>query len=216
MIKAGNQSFTGNGSENFYSASANVEFNVGVCSLPNNPNNETWYWGKSDGEDQMSVMLPASMQTPQPLTVYMEWLDSGNAAMAGAIARATTPGIFRIGNLENTGNNYVKVTQTATGFTGVYNSNGVTSTSNVTITVDADQLVSIRAVINPAGALTISASVNWGVEAVGTTGTAIGFPAAWGGNFITPNAHGLTNVGDMALRKMHVLPGDVPISVLRV
>lgn len=215
MVKAGAQSFVGTAGETFYVAGYNVEFNVGRCSPQKVSIPQGWLWGKSDGEDQMFIALPTSMQTPQPLTVYMEWLDRGNAAMAGAAALPTTPGIFRIGDLANTANNYLKVTQTSTGFTGVFSNGASTSTSTVVLTVDGDNLVSLRAVINDAGALTIYASVNGAAETAGSTGTAVGFPAAWGDNFITPNSLGLTNTGDMGLRKLHVLPGAVDIAVLR-
>lgn len=216
MVKAGNQNFTGALTDNFYVAGQTSEYNVGICSPIFTSIPVGWGWGASPGEDQLCIALPTEVQEPKPLTVYMEWLDLGNAIMAAAIANARTPGIFRIGNLENTGNNFVRVTQTATGFTGVYNVNGATSTSDVTITVDAEQLVTLRAIINGAGALTIHASVNGGGEVAGTTGTAIGFASAWGGNFITPNAHGLSNTGDMALRKLHVLPGTVSLTALRI
>lgn len=210
MVKAGSNSFLGTTAENFYYGGSWTEYNQAVCCYtPWNIPNANIFWGQSSGQDLLVMPLPASIATPQAMTVYMEWLDRGNGVMAGAAVNPTTPGIFRIGGVTNVSANSINVTQTATGFSGTFNNGGSTSVSAVALVADVGDLIALRAVLSATGALTLYAGLNGAAETAGTTGTAQGLPGAWDAAEITPNSLGGTNAGDMELRRLHVVAGDV-------
>lgn len=215
MVKGGVNSFLGTTAETFYLAGAWTEYNQAVCCYqPWNTPNANILWGQSAGQDLLIMPLPDAVAAPQEMTVYMEWLDRGNAIMAGAAVNPTTPGIFRIGGVTNTAANSLNVTQTATGFSGTYDNGGSTSVSTVALVPDVGDLIALRAVLSAGGALTLYAGKNGAAETAGSTGTARGFPVAWDAAEITPNSLGGTNAGDMELRRLHVCAGDVAADVL--
>lgn len=163
----------------------------------------------SDGGEIVSIPLPASAQAPAALTVYMEWLDRGNQLAA------SPPGVFRLGNLANTGNG-INVTQTPTGFSGTYTNGGSTSTATVALTTVFGDLVTLRATLSAGGALTLAASKNGAAEVVGASGSAAGLAGAWSDSLVVPNCLGSGSAntqGDMALRKLRLYAGEQPLTV---
>lgn len=164
----------------------------------------------SQGGDLLSIPLSAPISTPSSMTIYMEWLERGNAASSAASA------ICRLGDISNTpGSNGINITQNNTGITGVFTSGGSTSTSTVSLAPTRGQLVAMRATLNAGGALRILASINSGAEAAGSLGTAVGLPGTWSDTLIFPNALGGASFGIMALRKLSIFAGVQPLSIAK-
>lgn len=158
--------------------------------------------GGCNGSDLPVLPLPAELEAPAEMTIYMEWLDRANGL------KETAPGIFRLGDLPATGDG-INVTQTSVGFTGVLTLGGLTSISNVALVPDVGELVSLRAIVSATGTLTMYASINNAAEVVGTTGDAVGLVGDWSDLILTPNSIGSTLFGDMMLRGLLAQPGSL-------
>lgn len=185
-------------------AQPTLPFTGGASGLDNAGDGKFPFYNPiTEGGEIVSVPLPASVQTPAALTVYMEWLDRANQLAA------TAPGVFRLGNQANTGDG-INVTQTSTGFSGTYTNGASTSTATVTLATSFGDLVTLRATLDASGALTLNASKNGATEVNGSAGSAAGLATSWSDNLIMPNCLGVgtsNTQGDMALRKLRLFKG---------
>lgn len=174
-----------------------------------NPNTST----KVSSTETFILPLGATLETPQAMSVYMEWLDRGNAI--SGITSPAPPTIFWIGDMDANTSASLKVVQTSTGFEGTYTNAAGTSTCNISLVPTDGQLVGLLAVLDADGALTLSAFVNEETAVVGTTGTGRAFATPWSGNTMTINTLAGANVGEMYLRKCNLYSGVADLATLR-
>lgn len=158
----------------------------------------------ASGDETLAIPL-RSLATPQAMTIFLEWLETGNK---GNAAEATV-GVFRVGDLSDTALNSINVVQTETGFEATLTTGMGDSVSEVALEPEYGDLVFLTLVLNADGELQLAAAINDEALEEGTVGDPVGLPVAWSGPLLTINSLGGASFGDMRLKRVHAMSAIV-------
>lgn len=209
LNSSGTESYTGNTSQNFYVWKFGVDKTNKDVGRIFTPTGVTTNAFQQPTAAEVLVIGIGSLSTPQAMSVFMEWIDRGNAVSG------ISPGIFRLGDMVRTAQGSLELIQSSSGFTATYQSSAGTSVSTAALVPAVGDLVGALVTIDGTGACQLTVYNNSNSAVVGTAGTARSFDGTWSDNLLTINSAAGLVPGDMYLSGIALIPGVRAISRLR-